>query len=130
MLPDLPPDLDRLGNALTHAPARRAAAHPRAGLRRRLAASMVAGLLVFAAMTPSHLGRADQPALLGFAQADNAEAAVFCDVPRGRWWGRGAGGGGAPARPGPRPPPPPPPAPAPPPKGGRLHPLHPPERPD
>jgi hypothetical protein len=83
MLPDLPPDLDRLGNALTHAVARRAAAGHRAALRRRLAASMVAGLLVFAAMTPSRLGRADQPALLGFAETDNAEAAVFCDVPRG-----------------------------------------------
>jgi hypothetical protein len=83
MLPDLPPDLDRLGNALTHAVARRAAAGHRAALRRRLAASMVAGLLVFAAMTPSHLGRADRANFFSFASADKAEAAVFCDVPRG-----------------------------------------------
>src|SRR3954466_1222140 len=83
-MPELPPDLDRLGSALTHAARRAAAARRRrAALRRRLAASIAAGLLVFAAMTPSHLGRADRESFLGFAQADKAEAAVFCDVPRG-----------------------------------------------
>jgi hypothetical protein len=82
-MPDLPPDLDRLGSALTHAVTRaRSARDHRAGLRRRLAGSLVAGLLVFAAMTPSHLGPADRAPLLGFGQAEPAEAAVFCDVPR------------------------------------------------
>jgi hypothetical protein len=79
-MPDLPPDLDRLGSALTHAVARaRAVRDHRAGLRRRLAGSLAAGLLVFAAMTPSHLGPADQAPF----QTAPAEAAVFCDVPRG-----------------------------------------------
>jgi hypothetical protein len=83
-MPDLPPDLDRLGSALTHAVTRaRSARDHRAGLRRRLAGSLVAGLLVFAAMTPSHLGPADRAPLLGFGQAEPAEAAVFCDVPGG-----------------------------------------------
>jgi hypothetical protein len=81
---DLPPDLDRLGNALTHAVAQsRAARDRKAGVRRRLAGSIAAGLLVFAAMTPSHLGHADRTPLLGFAQTEPAEAAIFCDVPRG-----------------------------------------------
>src|SRR4051794_5883922 len=81
---ELPPDLDRLGSALTHA-VRRAgdARRHRAALRRRLAGSLAAGLLVFAAMTPSHLGRADRANFFSFASADKAEAAVFCDVPRG-----------------------------------------------
>jgi len=80
-MPALPPDLDRLGNALTHAVVRaRAVRDHRAGLRRRLAGSLAAGLLVFAATTPSHLGPADQPPLLGFAQAEPAQAAVFCDA--------------------------------------------------
>ena len=83
-MPDLPPDLDKLGNALTHAVARTGAARAhRAGVRRRLAASIAAGLLVFAAMTPSQLGHADRTPLLSFAQAEPAEAAIFCDVPRG-----------------------------------------------
>jgi hypothetical protein len=83
-MPDLPPDLDRLGSVLTDAAGRAGGARRhRAALRRRLAGSLAAGLLVFAAMTPSHLGRADRQNLLGFAQADEAEAAVFCDVPRG-----------------------------------------------
>jgi hypothetical protein len=86
-MPDLPPDLDRLGTVLTHAVTRvgDARAH-RAGVRRRLAGSLAAGLLVFAAMTPSHLGHADRAPLLGFAQTEPAQAAIFCDVPRG---GRG-----------------------------------------
>jgi hypothetical protein len=83
-MPDLPPDLDKLGNALTHAVARTDAARAhKAGVRRRLAGSIAAGLLVFAAMTPSHLGQADRTPLLSFAEAEPAEAAIFCDVPRG-----------------------------------------------
>ena len=80
----LPPELDRIGNALTHATAR-AAARRRAVVdrRRRLAGGMVAGLLVFAAMTPAQLDRADQPDFLRFAIAPSAEAAVVCDQPRG-----------------------------------------------
>jgi hypothetical protein len=83
-MPDLPPDLDKLGDVLTHAVAQTGAARAhKAGVRRRLAGSIAAGLLVFAAMTPSHLGPADRAQLLGFAQAEPAEAAIFCDVPRG-----------------------------------------------
>jgi hypothetical protein len=84
-MPALPPDLDRLGNALTQAVVRaRSVRDHRAGLRRRLAGSLAAGLLVFAATTPSRLGPADQPPLLGFARAEPAQAAVFCDaLPRG-----------------------------------------------
>jgi hypothetical protein len=76
----LPPELDRLGAALTHAAARR---RTRAERRRRLASSIVAGLLVFAAMAPSQLDRADQP-LLRLAIGASAQAAVACDQPRGQ----------------------------------------------
>ena len=81
----LPPELDRLGNSLTHATAR-AAARRRARLdrRRRIVGGLLAGLLVFAAMTPSRLDQADQPNLLGLAIAPNAAAAVVCDQPRGQ----------------------------------------------
>jgi len=81
----LPPELDRLGNALTHATAR-AAARRRSRLdrRRRVVGGLLAGLLVFAAMTPSQLERADQPDFLGLAITQRAEAAVVCDQPRGQ----------------------------------------------
>src|SRR4051794_2000156 len=81
----LPPELDRLGNALTHATAR-AAARRRVAMdrRRRIAGGLLAGLLVFAAMTPSRLGQADQPHLFGFAVTSDAAAAIFCDQPRGQ----------------------------------------------
>jgi hypothetical protein len=81
----MPPELDRLGNALTHATAR-AAARRRAAVdrRRRIAGGLLAGLLVFAAMTPSRLGQADQPQLLSLAVASDAAAAMICDRPRGQ----------------------------------------------
>jgi hypothetical protein len=80
----LPPELDRLGNALTHATAR-AAARRRAVVdrRRRILGGLLAGLLVFAAMTPSRLGQADQPQIFSFAVATDASAAMICDRPRG-----------------------------------------------
>ena len=62
---EMPDDLDRLGRALTdatsHAVARR---DLRADRRRRVAGCLLAGLLVFAALTPSHLGPADKPDFL------------------------------------------------------------------
>ena len=76
----LPPELDRLGAALTHAAARR---RTRAERRRRLASSIAAGLLVFAAMAPAQLDRADQP-FLRLAIGTSAQAAVPCDQPRGQ----------------------------------------------
>jgi hypothetical protein len=80
----LPPELDRLGAALTHAAARQ---HTRAERRRRLAGSIAAGLFVFAAMSPTPLDRADQPVrlpnFLNFAITSNASAAALCDQPRG-----------------------------------------------
>jgi hypothetical protein len=81
----LPPELDRLGNALTQARAR-AVARRRARLdrHRRIAGGLLAGLLVFAAMTPSKLGHADQPHLLRLAVASDASAAMICDQPRGQ----------------------------------------------
>jgi hypothetical protein len=81
----LPPDLDRLGTALTHATARAAARRRlRTYRRRRIAGGLAAGLLVFAAVTPSHLGPADRPDFLTFAVAPDAQAAMICDVPRGQ----------------------------------------------
>src|SRR3954453_5030403 len=80
----LPPELDRLGNALTYATARAAARRrTRADRRRRIAGGLLAGLLVFAAMTPTQLQRADQPDFLQLATTQRAEAAVVCDQPRG-----------------------------------------------
>jgi hypothetical protein len=76
----LPPELDRLGSALTHAAARH---RTRSERRRRLAGGIAAGLLVFAAMTPSQLERADQTEILGFAITSSAQAAETCDQPRG-----------------------------------------------
>jgi hypothetical protein len=81
----LPPDLDRLGNALTHATARAVARRrSRSDRQRRLAGCLVAGLLVFAALTPTPLDSADRPQLLRLAIAPNASAAVICDQPRGK----------------------------------------------
>ncbi len=79
----LPPELDRLGAALTHAAARK---HTRAQRRRRTAASLAAGLFVLAALSPAPLDRADQPLpdFLNFAIATSAAAAEQCDQPRGQ----------------------------------------------
>jgi hypothetical protein len=80
---DLPPDLDRLGHALTRATERAVTRRRRRNdRRRRLCGSVLAGLLVFAAMTPSHLGRADQVDVFSFA-IEPAGAAVVCDQLRG-----------------------------------------------
>jgi hypothetical protein len=76
----LPPELDRLGAALTHAAARQ---HTRTERRRRLAGGLVAGLLVFAAMTPSPIERAENQPLLGLAIGSSAQAAGLCVQPRG-----------------------------------------------
>jgi hypothetical protein len=81
----LPPDLDRLGNVLTHATAR-AVARRRVRLdrRRRIIGGLLAGLLVFAAMAPAPLQRADQPQFLKAVAPQRAEAAMVCEQPRGR----------------------------------------------
>ena len=75
----LPPELDRLGAVLTHAASRQQALQQR---RRRITGSLAAGLLVFAAMTPSQIERADQP-ILRLAVSASAQAAEPCDQPRG-----------------------------------------------
>lgn len=75
----LPPELDRLGAALTHAAARKTT---RVERRRRVAGSFAAGLFVIAAMSPTPLDRADQP--LPFLSTTNAVAAERCDQPRGQ----------------------------------------------
>ncbi len=81
---DLPEDLERLGYALVHATQHATARRrQRAERRRRLAACLVAGLLMFAAMTPTHLGPADQRDFLQLAIAP-AEASIICDKPRGQ----------------------------------------------
>jgi hypothetical protein len=77
---ELPPDLDRLGRALTHAAARRSARRER---RRRMVGCLLAGLLVFVTMTPSHLGPADRPDFLPLT-ITSASAADRCDIPRGQ----------------------------------------------
>jgi len=74
----LPPELDRLGSALTHAATRH---RDRRERRRRLAGGIAAGLLVFAAMTPTQLQPADT--VVGFAITSSAQAAEMCDQPRG-----------------------------------------------
>jgi hypothetical protein len=81
---DLPPDLDRLGHELTRATERAVSRRRRRNdRRRRLCGCVLAGLLVFAAMTPSHLGRADQPGFFAFS-IEPAGAAVVCDQLRGQ----------------------------------------------
>jgi hypothetical protein len=81
---DLPPDLDRLGSALTHATERAVARRDQAAnRRRRLVGCALAALLVFAAMTPTHLGPADQPDFFSLS-LEPAGAAMRCDQPRGQ----------------------------------------------
>ena len=58
--PPLPPDLERLGEALTHATSRAAAIRrARRIFAARLAACVAAAVMVFAATAPSRLGHAD-----------------------------------------------------------------------
>jgi len=84
-MPDLPPDLEALGDALTRATERAGARRRhRIGMRRRLPASVAAGLAVFAAMTPSRLASADQvPLLRQFTTAPAVASGPGCDRPRG-----------------------------------------------
>jgi hypothetical protein len=82
---DLPPDLDRLGHVLTQATERAVSRRrQRNDRRRRLCGCALAALLVFAAMTPNHLGRADQPAAFFAFSIEPAGAAVVCDQLRGQ----------------------------------------------
>jgi hypothetical protein len=81
---DLPPDLDHLGLALTHATERAVSRrHRAAARRRRLIGCALAAFCVFASMTPTHLGPADQPDFFALA-IEPAGAAVRCDQPRGQ----------------------------------------------
>jgi hypothetical protein len=82
---ELPPDLEALGDALTRAAARTAAVRRRrVEVRRRLAACVVAGTLVFAAMTPSQLSTAEKVnAVQQFASVLALDSGVGCDRPRG-----------------------------------------------
>jgi hypothetical protein len=81
---DLPPDLDRLGLALTHATEQAVKRrHTASHRRRRLIGCAVAAFCVFASMTPTHLGPADQPDFFSLA-LEPAGAAVRCDMPRGQ----------------------------------------------
>jgi hypothetical protein len=81
---ELPDDLDRLGRALTHATSHAVARRQeRVERQRRLVGCVLAGLLVFAAMAPNHLGPADRPEFLPLT-TESAAAAVPCDIPRGQ----------------------------------------------
>jgi hypothetical protein len=82
---ELPPDLEALGDALTRAAARAdALRRQRTVLRRKLLASIGAGIVMFAAMTPSQLGSSDQvPLLQQLTTAPAAASSFGCDRPRG-----------------------------------------------
>jgi hypothetical protein len=79
---ELPPDLDSLGDALTRAVGRR---RHRIERRKLLALCVAAGLAVFAATTPTHLGSAEQSSLVQqLASVPSLGAGGFgCDRPRG-----------------------------------------------
>jgi hypothetical protein len=82
---ELPPDLEALGDALTRATTRAAAVRRRRiDVRRKLALCVAAGVVVFAATTPSRLG-ADHVQLLQRFAAAPAIASGYdgCDRPRG-----------------------------------------------
>jgi hypothetical protein len=85
----LPPDLDRLGEALTRATARAAAIRrARRMFAARLAACVVAAVMVFAATAPSRLGHADMAfppdsGGVAFTSAVEGTLAVGCDRPHG-----------------------------------------------
>jgi hypothetical protein len=83
MRSDLPGDLQRLGDQLTGAAARAAAADRlRRRARRRLALTAAAGALVFATLTPGALGPAHRDVRLAALPADGF-ASPRCDQPRG-----------------------------------------------
>jgi hypothetical protein len=79
---ELPPDLDSLGDALTRAVAVR---RRRVDRRRRLAACVASGLLVFAATAPGRLGSGEQGSVLRQFAAVPAFATggMGCDRPHG-----------------------------------------------
>jgi hypothetical protein len=87
MASKLPPDLERLGDALTEATARAAVARRRpARLMRRFAACLAASMAVFAATTPSSLEPAGPAGLLELAAVSSAYGSVHgdpCDPPHG-----------------------------------------------
>jgi hypothetical protein len=81
----LPPDLEALGDALTHATTRAAALRRhRIDVSRRVAACVAAGLVVFAAAAPSRLGSAEVRIVQRFASVQtNAGARDYgCDRPQ------------------------------------------------
>jgi|GEM_PF-5967784 len=85
-MPDLPPDLDALGDALTRAAATVARARRRrATLRRRIAICVSAGLAVFAMTTPSPLGQAEHSSPVQLAAVAMSPIAnhLGCDRPHG-----------------------------------------------
>ena len=80
---DLPPDLQRLGDQLTGAAARTAAAERlRREGRRRLAITATLGALVFATLTPAALGPAHREVRVAALPAEGF-APPGCDQPRG-----------------------------------------------
>jgi hypothetical protein len=80
----LPPDLERLGDELTGAAARTAAAaRLRREGRRRLAITATLGALVFATLTPAALGPAHRTVRLAGALPAAGFAAPGCDQPHG-----------------------------------------------
>jgi hypothetical protein len=80
---NLPPDLQRLGDELTGAAARAAAADRlRREGRRRLALTATIGALVFATLTPGALGPAHRDVHLSALPAAEV-APPGCDQPRG-----------------------------------------------
>jgi hypothetical protein len=86
MAPQLPPDLERLGDALTEATARAAVARRRPlTTARRLAACLAAGMAVFAVAAPDDLGPAQRATggLLGLAAIEQAYGSGRCDPPHG-----------------------------------------------
>jgi hypothetical protein len=82
----LPPDLDRLGHALTVAAVRNVDARHRRAVRRRMAGVGVIGALVLAALMPSTLDSAHRvvtPEPDQFAWAPVPVYQAVCGQPRG-----------------------------------------------
>jgi hypothetical protein len=80
MTPWLPPDLDRLGDELTSAAARRIAARKRAARRRRLVLAGVVAALAVAVLTPTGLAPSERGAV--FTLSGQVPTAG-CDNPEG-----------------------------------------------